>query len=209
MKYGMMQKLFWQIFKSSFKTELSNILHENNSKTVMKEAHKEYKKIISNIDEFDRGDRFLFNVLSCAMLSAILLHLHKKPTLEEVREYYRKAMTSNFFLRKSVVSEKNYTEAGRAKLKVDAEKSQKCMNPYSWRFMVEDGATLNQYTVTFYTCGICFLMTKLGLREYIPAMCSFDYDMAKLNNTVFTRKYTLASGGEYCDCHYDHQPKHK
>lgn len=31
----------------------------------------------------------------------------------------------------------------------------------------------------------------------------FDYDMAKLNNTVFMRKYTLASGGDFCDFHYD------
>ncbi len=78
-------------------------------------------------------------------------------------------------------------------------------NPYSWRFAVEDGKTINQYTATFYTCGICYLMTKLGLKEYIPAMCTLDYDMAALNNTVFTREYTLAGGGAYCDCHYDHK----
>lgn len=31
--------------------------------------------------------------------------------------------------------------------------------------------------------------------------------MAKLNNTNFTRQYTLASSGEYCDCHYGHKEK--
>ena len=80
-------------------------------------------------------------------------------------------------------------------------------NQYSWKFTVEDGKTLNQYVATFYTCGICYLMKKLGLEEYIPAMCSLDYDMARLNNTKFTREFTLASGGKYCDCHYDHQTK--
>ena len=38
-------------------------------------------------------------------------------------------------------------------------------------------------------------MTKLGLKECIPAMCTLDYDMAELGNTVFTREYTLAGGG--------------
>ncbi len=50
-------------------------------------------------------------------------------------------------------------------------------------------------------------MTKLGLKEYITAMCSLDYDMAILNKTKFTRKYTLAQGGPYCDCHYEHNAK--
>lgn len=52
-------------------------------------------------------------------------------------------------------------------------------------------------------------MKELNLEEYIPAMCAFDYDMAKLNNTEFSRQYTLASGGPYCDCHYKHNGKIK
>ncbi len=50
-------------------------------------------------------------------------------------------------------------------------------------------------------------MIKLGLKEYIPAICSLDYDMASLNKTKFTRKYALAQGGPYCDCHYEHNAK--
>ena len=37
-------------------------------------------------------------------------------------------------------------------------------------------------------------MTELGLKEYIPAMCTLDYDMAELNDTVFTKEQTLAGG---------------
>jgi len=52
-------------------------------------------------------------------------------------------------------------------------------------------------------------MKKLGLEKYIPAMCALDYDMAHANNTEFTREYTLASGGPYCDCHYNHKKAKK
>ena len=114
-------------------------------------------------------------------------------------------MCENFFTKKFSKKSRSYTVKGRQKLKEQAERSMKIENPYSWKFSVEDGKTINQYTATFYTCGICKLMTELGLKEYIPAMCSLDYDMARLNNTKFTREYTLASGGQYCDCHYDHQ----
>ena len=205
MKYGFIQKLMWAGYKGTFKKQLSEALRESDPKAVMKEAHKKYKEILVDVTEFEKGDRFLINILSCAMLSAVLLSVKNKYTVEEVRVYYRKAMCENFITKSAATKSKSYTEKGRAKLKEQAKTSEKNTNPYSWKFTVEDGETINQYTATFYTCGICYLMTKLGLKEYISAMCTLDYDMAALNNTVFTREYTLAGGGAYCDCHYDHK----
>ena len=207
MKYGFMTKLMWVAYKGTFKKQLTKTLGEDSPNGVMKLAHKKYREILDGVDEFEKGDRFLINILSCAMLSAVLLSVKNKYTVEEVRVYYRKAMCDNFLTKVASKKSKAYTEKGRELLKQQAEKSEilAAKNPYSWRFAVEDGKTINQYTATFYTCGICYLMTKLGLKEYIPAMCTLDYDMAALNNTVFTREYTLAGGGAYCDCHYDHK----
>lgn len=207
MKYGFMPKLMWVAYKGTFKKQLTKTLGEDSPNGVMKLAHKKYREILDGVDEFEKGDRFLINILSCAMLSAVLLSVKNKYTVEEVRVYYRKAMCDNFLTKVASKKSKAYTEKGRELLKQQAEKSEilAAKNPYSWRFAVEDGKTINQYTATFYTCGICYLMTKLGLKEYIPAMCTLDYDMAALNNTVFTREYTLAGGGAYCDCHYDHK----
>lgn len=199
-----MPKLMWTVYKGTFKKQLTETLREENRGEVMKSAHKKYKEILFGVDEFEKGDSFLINILSCAMLSSVLLSVKNKYTVEEVRVYYRKAMCDNFITIAATKS-KSYTVNGRKKLKEHAAKSQSNTNPYSWKFTVEDGETINQYTATFYTCGICYLMTKLGLKEYIPAMCSLDYDMAAMNNTVFTREYTLAGGGKYCDCHYDHK----
>ena len=197
----------WACYKGTFKKQLSETLREENPREVMKSARKKYKEILSDVDEFDKGDRFLINILSCAMLSAVLLSVKNKYTLEEVKTYYRKAMCENFLTKAASKKSKSYTQKGREKLKEHAKKSESNTNPYSWKFTVEDGKTLNQYTVYFYTCGICYLMRKLGLEAYIPAMCALDYDMAALNNTVFTREYTLAGGGKYCDCRYDHKDK--
>ena len=205
MKYGFMPKLMWTVYKGTFKKQLTKTLREENPNEVMKLAHKKYKEILADVDEFEKGDRFLINILSCAMLSSVLLSVKNKYTVEEVRVYYRKAMCENFITKFVATKSKSYTEKGRKKLKERAIKSQSGTNPYSWKFTVEDGETINQYVATFYTCGICYLMTKLGLKEYISAMCTLDYDMAAMNNTVFTREYTLAGGGKYCDCRYDHK----
>ena len=206
MKYGIIEKLMWTMYKGSFKKQLAKTLHESDPDAVMKAARKKYKEILSDITEFDKGDRFLINILSCAMLSSVLLSVKKEYTVEEVRVYYRKSICENFLTKAvSKSGSKNYTVKGREKLKKQAKLSEQITNPYSWQFSVEDGETLNRYTAYFYTCGICYLMKKLGLKKYISAMCTLDYDMAQMNNTIFTRKYTLAEGGKYCDCHYDHR----
>lgn len=207
MKYGFIQKVMWAGYKGTFKKQLTETLREDDPSAVMKAAHKKYKEILADVTEFDKGDRFVKNIVSCALLSAILLSVKNKYTVEEIRVYYRKAMCENFLTKAASRSSKTYTAKGREKLKKQAEMSQNITNPYSWKFTVEDGQTLNQYTAYFQTCGICYLMKKLGLEEYIPAMCTLDYDMAEMNDTVFTREYTLAQGGKYCDCHYDHKGK--
>ena len=206
MKYGVIQRFMWIGYKGTFQKHLSKTLREAEPKKVMKAARKKYKEMLSGITEFDKGDRFLINIVNCALLSSILLSAEKKYTPEEVRAYYRNAMCENKLTKMACGKKsKPYTVKGREKLKRQAKQSESLTNPYSWKFTVEDGETINQYTATFYTCGICYLMTKLGLREYIAAMCTFDYDMAEMNNTAFTREYTLAGGGKYCDCHYDHK----
>ena len=207
MKYGMLPKLMWSIYKPTFKRELKNVLKVDNASKVMKDAYIKYKEIILSIDEFDKGDRFIINILSAAMLSSILLTLDNKPSVEKVRIFYRNAMINNTATKMFSKSSKSYTYKGREKLKKQAKQSENISNPYSWTFSVKDGDSINEYTAYFHTCGICYLMNKLNLKKYIPAMCLLDYDMAKLNNTIFTREYTLASGGKYCDCHYNHKSK--
>ena len=172
MRYGFMQGAMWIAFNGSFKEAIKIVLDEKDADDVMKRAKKKYREILSSIDEFDKGSRFLTNILSCAMLSAVLLSIEKTYDVETIRIYYKTAM-DNKIMRRAAVSERNYTEKGRARLKVFAEKSQSITNPYDWKFTVEDGETINQYTATFHTCGICTLMNSLGLSEYIPAMCTF------------------------------------
>lgn len=97
MKYGFMPKLMWTAYKGSFKKQLTETLGEAEPDKVMKSAHEKYKGILSAVNEFEKGDRFLVNILSCAMLSSVLLSLKKEYSVEQVRVFYRRAMCENFF----------------------------------------------------------------------------------------------------------------
>ena len=113
MKYGFIQKVMWSGYKGTFEKHLSETLKESNPKAVMKAAHEKYKEILAGVPEFDKGDRFVKNIVSCALLSAILLSVENKYSVEEVRAYYRNAMCENFLTKAASKSSKTYTAAGR------------------------------------------------------------------------------------------------
>lgn len=194
----------WVLFRGSFFRAMKTELQESDPRAVLVRARITYRNILSDVKL--PHSRFDVNIMSCAMLSAFLKSFEKKYDVDTIRKFYATGMNTPI-MRMMAKNDKVYTPEGRVKLKEQAEKSQQSKNPYDWKFTVEDGPTISQYSAIFTTCGICHLMGELGLSEYVPAMCSFDYDMAKMGETAFTREFTLASGGPYCDCHYDHRKK--
>lgn len=201
MKYGFLPRAIWFVFRGSFQKQLPSITQQN-PRLLMRKAKKAYRTVLHTIPEFDKGDRFLVNILSASMLAAVYLNLLKRPNLSAMTSYYHNAMTQNAVMKIFLNRSDHYTATSQAKLKRQADASQKRTNSYTWKFRYEPGKNLNSFTAYFDTCGICYLFRKLGIAELIPAMCTYDYDMAELGGTVFTRKYTLAGGGPYCDCHY-------
>ena len=199
----------WLVFRGSFRRALTDVLGVKNASAVLKRSRRRYTEILKTIPAYAKGDNFYINILSCATFAAVVLELPELPDVETATRFYEQAMVSNALMRIAARHEDYYTEKGRRKLKHRAEKSEAwfAQNPYTWIFTVKDGPTLNQYTAEFTECGICRLMSELGLTALTPALCHYDYPMNALNHTVFSREYTLAGGGPMCDCHYDHKSK--
>lgn len=206
MKYTGMPSGMWLLFGRSFRRQLSVVLGYDNKTagSIMKKAKRRYRKILERIPEFEKQDRFKMNIVSCAMLSATLLSLPERPSVEQVTEYYRESMLTapmKWFCRKS--GKLKFSEKDIQGLRDTAALKAADRNPYSWNmdyYPYEDGSG---YEVRFTKCGICTLMKKLGLYDLVPAMCALDYTMSEAGGaTTFVREYTLASGGPYCDCGY-------
>ncbi len=201
MRYGILSRGMWLFFQGSFAKHLP-LLTREEPKPIMQKAKQTYREILQDIPAFDRGDRFLVNILSAAMLAGIYLNLREKPPLEAATAYYHSAMTEAPVMRRFMKRKNPYTQKAQEKLKRQAEQSRRRDNPYSWKFRYEPGPDSSSYSAYFDTCGILHLFEKLGISEIIPAMCSYDYDMAALGGSAFTRQHTLEEGGPCCDCHY-------
>lgn len=205
MKMGLLPRGMWTIFHGNFEKRLP-MLGVTDTRAVMADVKRRYRDIIQSVQTFGENDTLKMNIISAAMLAAVYLSLPEPPEVEQLTQYYAKAMdhaVMRLFLRRN----NYYTTKYQRNLARNAEKSQQSRNPYSWRFVYQPGPDLNSYDVVFDHCGICYLFQQLGIAEITPAMCAYDYTMAEQTGTVFTRRYTLADGGPHCDCHYRKENK--
>ncbi|MBQ9198040.1 MAG: L-2-amino-thiazoline-4-carboxylic acid hydrolase [Clostridia bacterium] len=206
MKYAGMPLGMWLLFRRPFQRNLTKAfaVSEVEAAEITKKAKSKYKEIIGKLPEFEKGDRFQMNIVSCAMLSGFLLNLPRKPHVSQAEQYYHDAMmtpATRWFCRMS--GKRKFSEKDIQGMKATAALRAADRNPYSWNMEYIPYPDGSGYEARFTRCGICTLMRELGLFEYVPAMCRLDYAMSEAGGASdFVRQYTLASGGPYCDCGY-------
>lgn len=198
--------VMWGLFQKPFRKELTNVfdIDKREAKQITKKAKIKYKGIIAKLPTFEKGDRFLLNIVGTAMLGAFILSMPFRPSVETLTDYYAKAMMTplmKWFCKKS--GKKKFSRKNMDALKKTANFKAGDRNPYSWNMEFYEYPDGSGYEARFTKCGICVLMKELGLYDLVPAMCHLDYVMSEAGKTSdFVREYTIASGGEYCDCGY-------
>lgn len=213
MKYTGMPAGMWLIFAGSFKKQLTKVLgyDAKTAGMVATKARLKYKEIINSLPEFEETDRFKMNIVNCAMLSAFLLNMPQRPSVEKATEYYRASMMTGamkWFCRQG--GKKKFTDDDIKGMKDTAAFRAADRNPYSWNMEFLPYADGSGYEARFTACGICKLMKELGLFDFVPAMCRLDYNMSEAGGASdFVREYTLASGGPYCDCGYKKKSRNR
>ena len=206
MKHTGMPMGMWTLFAPSFRKQLTAVFGYNTStaKAIMKKAKLEYRRIITGVPDFEKGDRFKMNLVNCAMIGACILSMPKRPDVERLTVYYANAMMTTpmkWFCRRSGKSK--FTEKDINGMKATAARKAANHNPYSWNMEFYEYPDGSGYEGRFTKCGICVLMKELGLYDLTPALCRLDYTMSEASGvTDFVRQYTLATGGPYCDCGY-------
>ena len=204
MKYAGMPAGMWLLFVGSFRKHLGSVLgcDKETARAVTAKAKPKYREIIRKLPEFEKADRFKMNIVNCAMLSAFVLSMKDRPSVETLTEYYAKAMMTGpmrWFCR--IMGKKKFSEQDIRGMKATAALNAADRNPYSWNMEFLPYADGSGYEARFSKCGICTLMKELGLYDLVPAMCHLDYTMAEAGGACdFVREYTLASGGPHCDC---------
>ena len=206
MKYMGMPLGMWLLYRKSFRERLVSVLgfSPREAEKIAEKAKPKYREIIEKLPEFEKGDRFQMNIVNCALLCAFVLSMERRPTVQQLTDFYAQAMMTaptRWFCRMS--AKRKFTDADLQGMKDTAALRAADRNPYSWNMDYLPYPDGSGYEARFTKCGICTLMKELGLFELTPAMCHLDYTMSEAGGASdFIRQYTLASGGPYCDCGY-------
>ena len=123
MKYIGMPFGMWTLFVPSFRNQLTEVFgyDTDTAKAITKKAKPKYREIISELPEFEKGDRFRMNLVNCAMIGAFILSMPKCPDIERLTVYYANAMMTKpmkWFCRRSGKSK--FTEKDIAGMKATA-----------------------------------------------------------------------------------------
>ena len=83
MKYAGMPFGMWTLFAPSFRNQLTAVFGygTNTAKAITKKAKPKYREIISELPEFEKGDRFKMNIVNCAMIGAFILSMPETLTV--------------------------------------------------------------------------------------------------------------------------------
>ena len=213
MKYMGMPLGMWLLYRKSFRERLVSVLgfSPREAEKIAEKAKPKYREIIEKLPVFEKGDRFQMNIVNCALLCAFVLSMERRPTVQQLTDFYAQAMMTvptRWFCRMS--AKRKFTDADLQGMKDTAALRAADRNPYSWNMDYLPYPDGSGYEARFTKCGICTLMKELGLFELTPAMCRLDYSMSEAGGvSEFVRQYTLASGGPYCDCGYKKIKKEK
>ena len=178
MKYTGMAGGMWLLFHRSFREKMVTVLEYSKAAAAETErkALPKYKEIIAGLPEFEKADRFKMNIVNCAMLAAFYLNMEHKQTLEQMTEYYAKAMMISpmrAFCR--MAGKKKFSKKDIDGMKATAALNAADRNPYSWNMEFLPYPDGSGYEARFSKCGICTLMRERGIAEIVPAMCHLDY----------------------------------
>ena len=206
MKYVGMPLGMWLLYRKSFREHLVSVLglSPREAEKIAEKAKPKYREIIEKLPVFEKGDRFQMNIVNCALLCAFVLSMERRPTVQQLTDFYAQAMMTaptRWFCRMG--GKRKFTDADIQGMKQTAALRAADRNPYSWNMDYLPYPDGSGYEARFTKCGICTLMKELDLFELTPAMCRLDYTMSEAGGvSQFVRQYTLASGGPYCDCGY-------
>ena len=132
MKYIGMPMGMWALFAKSFQRQLTAVFgcDADTAKDVTRKAKIKYHTIIAGLPEFEKTDRFKMNIVNCAMLGAFVLSMPQRPDVEQLTDYYARAMMTKpmkWFCRQS--GKAKYTPKDIAGMKAAAALKAADRNP--------------------------------------------------------------------------------
>ena len=194
--------LYWTVFAPLMKKSIRKRFNQELADQTIRHGKDEYRRLLSHADDLGPGNPMAQNAYFAYVFAAAWIGSEKRITPDEMAFVMTDVLESRLLR----------TIFGMTDLNKTPKKWERDMRKYeAWyrahgkdypvNWVVHFDETLHQEGSYYYftRCPICEFCQREGISELMPALCSTDEVMFRLQHGKLHREHTIANGDDVCD----------
>lgn len=194
--------IYWTLFAPMMKKSIARRFNSELAERSIRQGKKEYKRLLSHADELGPGNPMATNAYFAYVFAAVWLGSGRRITPDEMGQVMKDVLESRLlrtvFGMTDLNRNPNKWERDMRKYEAWYQKHGKDF-PVNWVVNFDETAHRDGSYYYFTRCPICEFCQREGIAELMPALCSTDEVMFRLQHGRLHREHTIANGDPVCD----------
>ena len=199
MKY---RGIYWTMFAPMMKKSISNRFDAELADQAIRQGKSEYKRLLARADDLGPGNPMAMNAYFAYVFAAAWLGSGKEITPDEMAlvmtDVLESKLLRTFFGLTDLNRKPKKWEQDMRKYEAWFAAHGKDY-PVNWNVSFDEARHRDGSFYYFTRCPICEFCRREGIAELMPALCSTDEVMFRLQHGKLHREHTIANGDGVCD----------
>ena len=199
MKY---KGIYWSLFAPMIKKSITTRFGEETAEKAIRNGRAEYRGLLERADELGPGNPMAMNAYFAYVFAAAWLGTEKTITPDDMGKVMTDVLTSplmrTFFGMTDLNKKPKKWYKDMKKYETWYKKNGQ-KYPVNWKVNFDEEAHQDGSYYYFTRCPICEFCRREGIAELMPALCSTDEIMFRLQHGRLYRDHTIANGDGVCD----------
>ena len=194
--------IYWTLFAPMMKKSMTNRFGKELAEQAIKSGKEEYKRLLSRADDLGPGNPMAMNAYFAYIFAAAWLGSGKRIKPDEMALVMTDVLESRLLRSFFGMTDLNKTPKKweREMRKYEAWFARHGKDyPVNWNVNFDESRHKEGSFYYFTRCPICEFCNREGIGELMPALCSTDEVMFRLQHGKLHREHTIAGGDPICD----------
>ena len=193
---------YWALFAPMIKKSIAKRFGRELAEQSIRNGKREYRSLLSRADDLGPGNPMAMNAYFAYVFAAAWLGSGKSITPDEMAQVMTDVLESKLMRTVFGFTDLNQTPK---KWENDMRKYEAWFlkhgedYPVNWNVGFDESRHKDGSFYCFTRCPICEFCEREGIAELMPALCSTDEVMFRLQHGKLYREHTLARGEGVCD----------
>ena len=194
--------IYWTLFAPMMKRSIARRFNRELANQAIRRGKAEYRRLLSRADELGPGNPMAMNAYFAYVFAAAWLGSGKQITPDEMGQVMADVLESRLLRTFFGLTDLNKAPKKWEKDMRKYEEWYKAHGkdyPVNWVVNFDPSRHKDGSFYYFTRCPICEFCQREGIAELMPALCSTDEIMFRLQHGRLHREHTIADGDGICD----------